>query len=473
MVEHDRCAALGAADCPYRVIWDAESAAHAADSPAQTAALKQQLAAMTERLQSMFATASDLIAAGDLDVTLAQITDRAALEVRAPRYLLAVRPMAAEDPHIHYRGFDEDEAYELRRADPAVADRGPARSWLVVPVRSHRSDYGRLLAMYGDGQGFFAQERELLEVYARYAATALDTATALAEAGAATTRRARCSSWRGHWPPPARATRSPQRLADAVPAVVDCDRVGVYLWDEDAGELFGRAVYSVEAARTSSRPSGASRRPTTRCCANGCRAARSSPSSSTPTRATRRCASSSAQLGTVATIVVPIASREHFLGALAVSVKQDAQRLRPNPDLLDRLSGIAAHATTALENGRLVDRITHQARHDGLTGLANRAELAEALVRATNGTRQEDATFYAVLHRPRRLQADQRRARPPGRRRAAVRGQRPPAHRAARATTRSRASAATSSPRSSPRSATPSPTRCSSACRRRSSTRSS
>jgi predicted signal transduction protein with EAL and GGDEF domain len=33
-------------------------------------------------------------------------------------------------------------------------------------------------------------------------------------------------------------------------------------------------------------------------------------------------------------------------------------------ELADRLSGVAAHAVTALENGRLVDHITHQARHD-------------------------------------------------------------------------------------------------------------
>jgi diguanylate cyclase (GGDEF)-like protein len=100
-----------------------------------------------------------------------------------------------------------------------------------------------------------------------------------------------------------------------------------------------------------------------------------------------------AHLGVLASIVVPISSREHFLGAIVVSVRREPERLHPNPDLLDRLSGIAAHATTALENGRLVDRITHQARHDGLTGLANRAELADALARATAGTRHQDAAF--------------------------------------------------------------------------------
>ncbi len=392
MVEHDRCGALGAPDCTYRVIWDAASAAEAADSPAQTAALKQQLAAMTERLQSMFATASDLIAAGDLDVTLAQITDRAALEVRAPRYLLAVRPMAGDEPHIHYRGFDEDEAYDCAERVLNTPIEDLPRSWLVVPVCSHRSDYGRLLATYGDGQGFFAQERELLEVYARYAATALDTATALAEAkrrhdqASALLELARALATAGT------SDEVAQRLVDAVPAVVDCDRVGVYLWDDELRELCSRAVYTpdgvdLEPAEWAVSPADDSllrdwldRRglePLFVDAAQG-----HEPLREFLTR-----------LGATASIVVPISSREHFLGAIAVSVRQEPERLRPHPDLLDRLSGIAAHATTALENGRLVDRITHQARHDGLTGLANRAELAEALARATAGTRHRDATF--------------------------------------------------------------------------------
>jgi diguanylate cyclase (GGDEF)-like protein len=42
---------------------------------------------------------------------------------------------------------------------------------------------------------------------------------------------------------------------------------------------------------------------------------------------------------------------------------------------------VAAHAVTALENGRLVDQITHQASHDQLTGAANRVGFSERLAR--------------------------------------------------------------------------------------------
>ncbi len=56
-----------------------------ADPAARVQILERQLEAMTGRLQSVFATASDLIASGDIDETLARITERAALQVRAPR----------------------------------------------------------------------------------------------------------------------------------------------------------------------------------------------------------------------------------------------------------------------------------------------------------------------------------------------------------------------------------------------------
>jgi len=43
------------------------------------------------------------------------------------------------------------------------------------------------------------------------------------------------------------------------------------------------------------------------------------------------------------------------------------------------LEGVASHAAVALHNGRLVDRLTHESRHDPLTGLPNRAEFQARL----------------------------------------------------------------------------------------------
>jgi diguanylate cyclase (GGDEF)-like protein len=88
------------------------------------------------------------------------------------------------------------------------------------------------------------------------------------------------------------------------------------------------------------------------------------------------------------------------LGLVAVSVRDLASRLDPTPDLLDRLSGVAAQGTTALQNGRLVDQITHQALHDDLTGLSNRLQFTGQLRRAVTHARQHDeqvTLFYLDL----------------------------------------------------------------------------
>jgi diguanylate cyclase (GGDEF)-like protein len=106
------------------------------------------------------------------------------------------------------------------------------------------------------------------------------------------------------------------------------------------------------------------------------------------------------EVGAVAAVAVPIATVSRFLGCLIVSVRHSPGRLQPGPELGDRLSGVAAHAVTALENGRLVDHITHQARHDRLTGLSNRLAFGEQLAEVTGRARESKnpiALFYVDL----------------------------------------------------------------------------
>src|SRR4051794_24899461 len=153
-IEHEECEALGAPLCRYRVVWEIDGATADPQSTEQLEGLRQQLDAMRERLDSMFATASDLIGADDIADVLARITDRAALEVRAPRYLLAVRTRTGGDVLTHHRGFAPDEvaacAERILEADAAAFP----ENWLVVPVRSNRREYGRLLATYDGAHGF-------------------------------------------------------------------------------------------------------------------------------------------------------------------------------------------------------------------------------------------------------------------------------------------------------------------------------
>lgn len=379
VVEHEECQAMGAERCVYHVRWGAPAEGEHPDAPSHLVALRHQLDAMNERLRSVFAAAADLIAVEDLDEVLARITARAALEVRATRYLLAVRTKSDGDLHCHHKGFEEEGVAEyvdglLQRPSTAYPE-----NWLVVPVRSSRREYGALLALRNAGQTFYRQERELFEVYAYYAASALDSAAALIEAKEQGDQASALLSLARALAAAGTSKEIARRLAGAVPLVVDCDRVGVYLWDGGRGELVRQAV-------------------TTRACPAGIEVEEKGWAP-TPGGPLERMVISPKQEflyvdrvsgdpilreifvkeGFAATVLVPLVAGDSFLGLLSASVLERPARLRPTADLRDRLSGVAAHATTALQNGRLIDEVTHQAMHDQLTGLANRLQFTGQL----------------------------------------------------------------------------------------------
>jgi diguanylate cyclase (GGDEF)-like protein len=180
-VEEITCQTHGDACCTYTVTWDADAASTMADPHQLIAALESQLTAMKDRLESVYATAQDLIASDDVDAALARITERAATAVRAPKYLLAVQLDHGEKTYVHHRGFTDKEPELAAAALLSRARDDSDSSRLVAEVASSRRHYGWLMAESPAG-GFFSQERELLDVYARFAATVLDTATALENA---------------------------------------------------------------------------------------------------------------------------------------------------------------------------------------------------------------------------------------------------------------------------------------------------
>src|SRR5204862_380444 len=127
-VEESSCEPRGDDHCLYTVTWDADRAASAADPHELVTALETQLVAMNDRLQSMYATAEDLVAFDDVEAALARITERAATAVRAPKYLLAVNAGPDGDLHVHHRGFEDHEAAAVARnllADDPAADDEP------------------------------------------------------------------------------------------------------------------------------------------------------------------------------------------------------------------------------------------------------------------------------------------------------------------------------------------------------------
>jgi diguanylate cyclase (GGDEF)-like protein len=368
-VEETECQTRGDAHCMYTVSWDAELAAAAADPQQRVTSLEAQLVAMSERLHSVYATAGDLVSTDDLDTVLRRIVERAADAVRAPGHILAVRTDPAAELQVYSDGVEEETAQQL--ASATLAHEPPAGdSLLVVDVASARRQYGQLIARYPGTVEFFPQDRELLSLYAKHAAAVLDMSVALEQS---TKRHEQVSSLLALSSAVAQAGTSAEvaeRLVAVVPEVVDCDRAGVWLWDYLEQNLRSLAM----SGRTAEQAAFLSDLVISVDDTIQLRQMISVPEPQFFDEHTidTFMRELMARLDVVALTIVPIISRDVFLGILTVSVTQDPQRLRADGELVERLSGVAALAATAIQNGQLVDKLRHKASHDALTGLLNR-----------------------------------------------------------------------------------------------------
>jgi diguanylate cyclase (GGDEF)-like protein len=261
-------------------------------------------------------------------------------------------------------------------------------SWLVADVSSRLHRYGRIVAIQDDGEGFFPQELQLLQVYARYAATSLDVSTALADSQRGHTEARALLGLSRALAEAGTGDEVAGRLADAVPAVVDCDRVGVFLWDEKAGELTCRAVFGHPPDKEERMRQLRIRPVDTPALAHLVASPESEPLFFDPSSRDPFVSGLMRELGGRSMVVVPIVARTQFYGVLTVGVVSNMARLAPGRELLERLAGVVGHAASALENSRLIDRITDQACHDGLTGLANRVHFAERIETARVSARE-------------------------------------------------------------------------------------
>jgi diguanylate cyclase (GGDEF)-like protein/putative nucleotidyltransferase with HDIG domain len=383
-VEQSACEVNGDDHCEYTVTWDADRAASAADPQELVTALEAQMVGMSERLENMYATARDLIAFDDVDAALARITERAATAVRAPRYLLAVRTGLDGRVHVHHRGFVGEDPDAVARAlledDTQEEDAGR----LVADVESRTRHYGKLLAVSPAG-GFFPQERDLFSVYARYAASVLDTATALEDArGRQRESRALLELSRAV----AQVTSADevaQRLVEAVPAVVDCDRVGVFLWDEQQSALTCRAVTELGVAASGQLRELRIRPTDSPSIARQIEHVETRPHYAAFDTEDVFLAGVMGRLGSVAVALVPIVAHERYFGFMSVSVVDRPERLRMTSALDETLAGVSAQAATALENAGLIESMAHQARHDSLTGLLSHRAFQESLEAGVRG----------------------------------------------------------------------------------------
>jgi diguanylate cyclase (GGDEF)-like protein len=386
-----QCQAEGADRCIYDVTWDPTSARD--NLQRRIDHLEGELSDITSRFEALMSTASCLVSASDVEELLGVIVERAADTVRAPQHLLAVRLSKTGRLRVHQRGFDNADtaAAVAEILAPTPDDSGGSR--LIVDVASRARRYGRLAALYPEGACFLPAERRLLQAFAGHAAAALEAAAARQEAEHRNTTARALLALATSLAQVGTQHEIATRLADAVSRVVDCDSACVLLWDAADEKLHLEAGVGVATETEAQLRAKALSDADLPGLADMIRS---------PQPVFLRDAQMSPELrallrtnGTASIAVVPITNRAEFFGVITAK-NDDARRLRDDEHLLERLSGMADHAATALLNARLLDQIRHQVLHDGLTGLPNRILLKDRAERAAAQARQT-STHVALI----------------------------------------------------------------------------
>jgi diguanylate cyclase (GGDEF)-like protein len=394
-VGHDTCQVDGAEACIYRLDWAPRTwrerfRRKRVDNPAVMGGFLQ------ERLRELQQTVADLVSVSDTELVLARIAARASSAVAAQRFLLVTRAKG-DDVRVHADGFDHAQAEAVAQRLLDEVETGVEGHALVAPVRSATKDYG-WLAAFGQ-EDFIGAEADLLNAYARLAASALDTATALAAAESA---RLDAEERRHTAEVLLTLSRSllgvqsvvqlAQLMSDATCTVVGADVACVMQFD-DSGALrvaghsgYPEALHALldsVVVRPEDTPE-----------LGLLLAAPDEPRFYTYAHDDDFLRRLLGAFGTPLIVLVGLHSAGRLHGILVAGWLEGTPLPEVDGTLLARLAGLADQATTALERTTLVEEVHRQAMLDPLTGLANRRLFSERLSKRL-GRRRSD--WLAVL----------------------------------------------------------------------------
>ena len=221
-IVEESCQCDGAEACRFQVTWQAT------DEPTRRAEqLEVQVKLLQGGLEALQVTVGEFVSGEDLEEVLPRIISSAARAVRAPGFVLAIDQGVTTSQRIYSDGFEPDEA--ARIADELLkGDRASDGHCLVVELASTRCTYGRLAALNPSG-AFYPQELATLQAYGRLATAALDAAAAIEETRSQAMRAEALLALSSALAEIASTEEMAQRIAEAVPSVVDCDRAVVVL----------------------------------------------------------------------------------------------------------------------------------------------------------------------------------------------------------------------------------------------------
>jgi diguanylate cyclase (GGDEF)-like protein len=365
-VEHTACACDGAPACTYRIRWYPD------EPDAATEYLQQRVEILNARLEALHQTVGDLVSDEDLERVLTKIVTQTAHAIHAPIFLLALEALPSAPKNVYAKGVSDLDAQAL--AGELLSDDIEQDDHLVVvEVCSAQRRYGRLAAINPHGV-FFPQERVVLESYARLAAAALDSASALDDARRQARTARALLELSNALAQLATTDEMALNIAGAVPAVIGCDRAAVALFEP--GAAHGRVVathgYSVSdevRLRSMEVPIPAPRAGDTAVTVWDRESAEHLDVLPLLIN----------ELGAAAVATIPIVVNDERVGLVVGDVVERPERMLGDPELEGRLRGVASQATIAIRNARLLEGMKHQALHDSLTGLPNRTLILDRI----------------------------------------------------------------------------------------------
>jgi diguanylate cyclase (GGDEF)-like protein len=394
--------------------WEASAvsaeAAEAAEAvqAVEVARLRQRMEAETARTLAHVTRLERLLDAAsnstldflehDSDAVVTELGERAEHVLTTDRFLLMIRVGSGLPLQLHHRGLDVGEARSLA-AELWAGSSEDAGTIQMVDIASSIRRYGRLAVLPEPGAANTVEDERGLRLFARYAANVLDIFTVLSDARRSDSTARTLLSFSERLSGLSNLAQALQILADTVPTVTGCDQSTVYLWDRDRSRLVLGAYtagmippdadlgpfaphWTASAASTEIRVSAGSQVP----------ADDGSLSIESDNPLIARMLSDHevmvldgstiedpqlralmAASGIPASLVAPLFAAGEFLGVIAANYSSDAYQgdIR-DPDLHERLGGLADQAATAIQNLELLERVSHMAWHDALTGLPNR-----------------------------------------------------------------------------------------------------
>ncbi|MCU1375000.1 MAG: hypothetical protein JWO68_2286 [Actinomycetia bacterium] len=369
-VVEESCQVEGAPACTFRATW----AAVGDPAEAHRAELELRERVLEARLVALQDSVGDLVSGQSVDVVLQRVVQAATQAVLARGVVLMVEPTPTGRRRVYWEGITPDEAEDC--ADLLLGG-GHHETWTVIDIESRRGRYGRLAVVH-ELPTHAHHQRQALEAYGRVAAAALDSTLVLEEAARQADMATALLRLSLSLAEIGTTDEMAQRLVDAVPAVIDCDQVVIAL--HDAGAKLARiAALGGFSPELEQRYKG--RAVPLHNLTDGHENVRVLAQGDDLAETDRRMLGASAALASV-----PLLAGGEVLGWVAVVVLDRPERLLEEPQLGDRLRGLAGQGATAMRNARLLDQIRYQAEHDPLTGLANQRLLSlhatEAIDRA-------------------------------------------------------------------------------------------